>query len=373
VAKVDQFLALSEQSRQAFLAFVLIPEFEMVLADQHVQGQADVFAADRIDVAFDPQQAVGFDRDLHRRAGVEPLRRQRIQGIAFLPERIGPFLVSPGNDLPDESQILGLVVEVAVTTQPQGLVQPGFQMAVRGLDVAVLVRLADVDPVTLQAVVIEQPLVLRGEALVTGKVVDGRRQAVAADPAGDAACGVQGVLQPCRQGLERLRVAEMDVFPIGIGEDGMKQQVVVLPSLNRDPQLVQDHEVKGDHVARMMNLRESDFLFDAILQLPLLNSPLQRAPHRTGDHDLPCAAGRGIVFLFQPVKQGKGTQPRIVLQERLDLGPIRLDGILAGPIVPRRPLLLARQHPALAITPDRSFAHLKPPCNLRHRNLFVEQ
>lgn len=46
VAKVDPLLALPEQSRQAFQALVAIPEFEMVLVDQHVHFQTDVLAAD---------------------------------------------------------------------------------------------------------------------------------------------------------------------------------------------------------------------------------------------------------------------------------------------------------------------------------------
>jgi len=60
MAKVDPLLALSEQSRQAFQALVPIPEFEMVLMDQHVHFQADVFAADGIGVSLDTQDAIRF-------------------------------------------------------------------------------------------------------------------------------------------------------------------------------------------------------------------------------------------------------------------------------------------------------------------------
>ncbi len=63
VAKVDPLLALPEQSRQAFQALVAIPEFEMVLVDQHVHFQPDVFAADRIGVSLDTQDAIRFDPD----------------------------------------------------------------------------------------------------------------------------------------------------------------------------------------------------------------------------------------------------------------------------------------------------------------------
>ena len=65
-------------------------------------------------------------------------------------------------------------------------------------------------------------------------------------------------------------------------------------------------EVESDHVARMMNLGEVDFLLHPVLQLPLLNSPLQRPSNRIGDLHLAWALGRGIVFLLQPIEQGKG-------------------------------------------------------------------
>jgi len=63
VAKVDPLLALPEQPRQALQTLVAIPEFEMVLVDEHVHFQADVFAADRIGVSLDTQNAIRFDPD----------------------------------------------------------------------------------------------------------------------------------------------------------------------------------------------------------------------------------------------------------------------------------------------------------------------
>ncbi len=307
MAKVDPLLALPEQSRQAFQTLVPIPEFEMVLVDQHVHFQADVFAAEGIGVSLDTQDAIRFDRDTHRCGGAEPLVRQWFQGFAFFSEGVGAHVVTPRDDLPDESQVLILVDEVTIATQSQRLIKPGFQMSMGRLDVAVLMRLADIDAMASDPIMIEQTLVLCRELLVAGKVVDRRRKTVAADSPGDAASEVQGVLKTRRQRLERLRVAEVYVFPVGIREDGVEQHVVVRTSLNRDLQSVQNDEVESDHVPRMMNLRELDFLFHSVLQLPLLNSPLQRPSNRIGDPHLALAIGLIVVFLFQPIEQGKGS------------------------------------------------------------------
>ena len=69
----------------------------------------------------------------------------------------------------------------------------------------------------------------------------------------------------------------------------------------------ENDEVESDHIPRMMNLWELDFLFDSLLKLPPPNAPLQRPPNRIGDQQLALAIGRGIVFLFQPIEQGKGS------------------------------------------------------------------
>ena len=366
VAKVDSLLALSKQPRYPFQALVPVPEFEMVLVNQHVHFQADVFAAHRIAVPLDTQHAIRFDRDTHRRESAHPLVRQRFQCLAFFSEDAGPRVVAPRHELPEESHVFILAGEVATATQTQRLIKPRFQMTMRRFDVAVLVRLADVDAVTAHAIVSQQPLVLGREFLVTGKVVHRRRKAVATNSPGHAARTVQGVLKTRRQRFERLRVTEVDVFPVGIGEDRVEQHVVVGTSPKGDPQSVQDDEVEGDHVSRMMHLRKVDFLLNPVLQFPLLNAPFQGSANRIGDPHLAWLAGRRIVFLFQPVQQREGPEAGIVFQEFLDLRPERLEGIFPSSILPWRPLPLAGQYAGITILSNGSLAHLQPPCNIRH-------
>jgi hypothetical protein len=367
VAKVDPLFALAKQSRQTFQALVLIPEFQMVLVDQHVQLQADVLAADGIHVSPHMQEAIRFDRHARGRERGDALPRQSRQGFAFFPEGDRTRFVPARHDLPQERQVLLLVREVATPTHPQGLVKPRFQMPVRRLHIPVLLRLADVDPMALQAVMIEQRLVLLGEGLVLGEIVDGGGKAVAANPPRNAARQVQGVLKTRRQGLEGLRVTKVDGFPIGIREHRVEQQVVEGTASQSDPQSVHRDKVKREHVSRMMRLRERHFALDILLQFPLLHAPLQSPSNRVADHDLSGRAERRIVFLFQPIEQGKGPELRIPVQQFLDLGPIRLQRIRPRSILPRLLRLLARKDSRIAVLPNRPFTHLETPCNLGDR------
>lgn len=76
---------------------------------------------------------------------------------------------------------------------------------------------------------------------------------------------MQGVLQSRRERLERLAVTEMHVLPVRVSEDRMKQHVIERLAAERHFQGIHDHEVEGDHVARMMPLRKLDVLLDTML------------------------------------------------------------------------------------------------------------
>jgi len=202
VAEVDLLLALPKQPRQAFQALVAVPQLEMVLVDQHVHFQTDVFAVDRIGVSLDTQDAIRLDPDTQRRERAQPLVRQRLQGLAFFSEDAAAFLVTPRNELPEKSQILFPVGEITIATQPQRLIEPRLQMPMSRLHVAVFMRLADIDAMAPDTIMIKQRLVLHGELFVAGEVVDRRGKAVATDSPGHAAGRVQGVLQTGRERLE---------------------------------------------------------------------------------------------------------------------------------------------------------------------------
>jgi hypothetical protein len=251
------------------------------------------------------------------------------------------------------------------------LIKPGLEVAVRRFHVPVFMRLSHVDPMPFHAIVIEQGLVLLGELLVAGKIVDRRSEAVAPHPLWHAASQMQGVLKSRRQGFKRLGMAEMNGLPIGIREDRVKQHVIIRSAANRDPQAIQDDEVKRDHVPRMMNLRKRDFLLDSVVEFPFLHPPLQRPPNRIRDR--PLTRFGVVVFLLEPIQQSKGLQTRILLQKGLDLGPISFERIGPRAIRSRRTLLLAGEFPLVAVISNGSFSHAQCSGNLSHRNILMKQ
>jgi hypothetical protein len=87
-------------------------------------------------------------------------------------------------------------------------------------------RLANIDAMTLDAIVREQVAVRGGKLFVVRQVVDRGRQTVAADTARDTARAMQGILQSRGKRLERFRMTEVNVFPVRVGEDRMKQHVI---------------------------------------------------------------------------------------------------------------------------------------------------
>lgn len=311
VAKVDRFLAAAELPGQAFDAGAAIPEFHVILLDAGLQTQADVLAAHRVGVAFQPNDAIGPDRHEVARAHAATLPRQGAKRGAFLAEWRLARGVSSSDELPHAGDVVLHGREVAAAAQPEGLIEPVLEVPVRRLDVAVLLRLADVDPMPVDAVVRQQIPVGDRELPPVRQVVDGRRQAVATNSTRHAAGQVQGVLQSGGERLERFRMAQMHVFPIRVGQHGMEHQVFEGPSLDRDAERVHVHEVEREHVARLMDLGKTHFLFDAVLQLPTQDPSLQRPPELIRDAWL--LAGQ-IVLLLQPIQDRVRLQAVVVLE-----------------------------------------------------------
>ncbi len=70
----------------------------------------------------------------------------------------------------------------------------------------------------------------------------------------------------------------MNVLPVRVGERCMKQLVIELLAVQCDAQHVQVNEVKGNHIARKMNLRQDYFLLNIVLNLPFVNASFQGSP-----------------------------------------------------------------------------------------------
>jgi hypothetical protein len=251
-----------------------------------------------------------------------------------------------------------------MTPQPERLIQPSLEVAVGRFHIPVLVRLSHIDPMAFEAIMLQQPLIPSRELLVAGEVVDRRRQAVAAHPLWHAPRQVQGVLKACGQGFKRLGMAQVDVLPIGIREDRMKQQMIVRPSANRDAQAIQVDEVKRDHVPRMMHLGKLDLLLNSVLEFPFLHPPFQRPSE--GIADRPLARFGVVVFLLEPIQQRHRPESGIGFQKGLDLRPERFERIGSGAVRSGRPGLLAGERPLIPILANGSFSHVQclgNPCH----------
>lgn len=238
-----------------------------------------------------------------------------------------------------------------------------------GFDITVFLRLSHVDAMAPDAVVRQQRLVLRGERLVTGQVVDRGREAVAADPTGHAACSMQSILKPHRQCLERLRMAKVNKFPVRIGEHRVEQKMIERSSPEGHPQGIHRHEVEGDHIPGVMHLGKDHFLGDVVLELPTCHAAFQGSAERVVDRRF---ATRLVVLLLEPFQNGHRLQARVLCQERLRLGPVVRQGIFARAIVARLLLELAGQLARIPIFSDRLLAHPQLPCNTCCRLPLIE-
>lgn len=196
-------------------------------------------------------------------------------------------------------------------TQQQRLLDRFLQIAVRGLDAAVLVAHAAVVARAGHTVVIEQRRVADGEILFFGQVLEGSRQAVAAVLLRHAPGLPQGILQPVGQGLEAL--APFDHFhmlPAREGQHEVVQDVRKRPVRNRDAQRPHGGEVRQATMARRMFLREHHFPGRSFERAPLTDVALQGAQHTVGE------AVRVIVL--QLAQQRDGHQLGCALEQRHD-------------------------------------------------------
>lgn len=168
VAEVDVLLAVAELSRHPLMAFVAIPQFQMVLVNADLDLQAHILAADGIGISLHADDAVGLHRHEDRSAGAPPLRRQRAESRDFLTKVFLARGVAAVDELTYEGQVVFRTGEVAAATKSQRLVQGILQVTMRRLHVSVLMRLADVDAMALDAIMREQVAVRRGELFVVG-------------------------------------------------------------------------------------------------------------------------------------------------------------------------------------------------------------
>ena len=353
MAVVDGVLAGARQSRHALHERVGVPHFHFLDANHHVYLVADQAAVHRVGVPqhLDRTRRTHADCTQPARAA-EPRRRQWTEHGQFFLEPLLPSRIGSIDQITEKPLVRLTTGEVAAATQPQGLVHSVFEVPVRRFGVAVLVRLADVGPLSFQSIVLQELAIPLLKLALLAKVVHGRRKTVAAVPPGDAAQFPQRVLQALAKGLERLRRAERDRLPVGVGQREVIRQMRERPAAERHAQRVHMGEVRGRQIAGMVDLGEHHLLPRPLRGPPETDLALQGPPLVVGE--LPCG------LALQPAEERHRPQGRLRLESLFDLRPDRGVGIGAGPPVAGS-RALRRQLPKLPIFTRRLLVHARPP------------
>jgi hypothetical protein len=208
---------------------------------------------------------------------------------------------------PHEGRVVLAAGKVPAAPQHQGLVQRPLELPVALLDVAVLVALAGLDRLAVQAVVLQQGLVASLERLGPGHPrLDGRRQPVGAVQDRHAAQLPQGVLQALAEALQAFRETDGSRLPIGVGEHEVVDQVGERAAEDGHAQVGAVGEVAGTQAAGVMHLGEEDLLGRPVQGPPPLDPPLQGA-------ELPVVKTVGEPPP-QVGQQGLGLQPGVQAQ-----------------------------------------------------------
>jgi hypothetical protein len=277
VPVVDRVLVSPDQSRQRLDPRLGMPDLHAIGVQAGLDLVPNQSAVNRVDVAMDMDQASRVHAHGDPLATVQPLRRQGGKRGELLRVPLSAAGVPRRHHLLNERLIILAAGEVAAAAEQKRLVEGRLEVPVRRLVVPVLVRLADVDPLARQAVMLQQAAVARLKLAWRGQVVDRRREAVAAMAPRSAAQLPEGVLQPIRQRLERLGEAQGHRLPVRPGQHEVVHQVLEGPSEERDLQRVHAGEVGGRQIAGEMHLAEHDLAWRAGGGSPLPHAPLEGA------------------------------------------------------------------------------------------------
>ena len=171
--------------------------FEPVVEETHFDPVANQPGRDGIEDLVDSDGAVARHLRRHRREVGGSAPGQRFERLALRGDRPGAARVVTVADTADEGAVSCKAVEVPASPAPQPLVEADLDMAVGGLDAAILVGHAGIVAGGLHAVVPAQVVVAPGEIKlgVAVEVFESGRQRVGSVLARDAAQLPKRVLQ----------------------------------------------------------------------------------------------------------------------------------------------------------------------------------
>jgi hypothetical protein len=253
--------------------------------------------------------------------------------------------------LPQEAGVVVPVGKIPTAAEHQGLVQRFLETSVPLLDVAVLVRLARLNLLRDQPIMIHQAVVTPRELLAVRQVIHRCAQPIGTVPPRHAAQLPQRVLQPLAETGKTLREADRRRLPVGVGQDEVVDHVVEQLALDRHTQVAHAREIRGRQPARFVDLAEEDFLVRSRAGTPTTNMPLQRPQLVVGEAPLVPA----LHFL----EEGFGLQAGLLAQQGLDFGPDLRKRVGSGHPSMRRGQL-AREPASLHIFAGCLLVHVRP-------------
>jgi len=317
---VDAMLATSAQAWQPLHQLLGVPHFDALGKQAGVHPFADQSAGHRVDVVLHLDDAARFHTHTQPLARLQALTRQRPQQRHFLCQPRGPTDVFLPALLAQERQVAVPAGEVSAAPHHQRLVHTPLELVVALFRVAVLVALAGLDGLAMQAVVTQQRLITLLERLRSFDArLHGRRQPIRAMHLRHAAQFPQRVLQPVAEALQAFREAERDRLPIGVREHEMIEQVRKRTAVDRHAQVAAVREVAGSEPTWMMDLGEEDLFGRPALGPPTPDLALQRPQLAVGE------AAREAAL--QVGKKRLRFQAGVDLQLRFDFGPDLGEGV----------------------------------------------
>jgi len=270
----------AHESRQRVDALVRVPDLDAVGEQPGLDLFADQAAVHRIGVALQMNQAAAIDTAEQLQARRQPLLGQVPQRCQLLGEAIASAFIPGLHEVVQEVHILRAAGELAAAAEQQRLIDGGFEVPMRRLGVAVLVRLPGVDPLARHAVVSQQVAVTGLKLARRRQVVDGGSQAVAAVPPRHAAQFPQRVLQAVGERLERLRRTQRHRLPVRVGQHEVVDHVIKPLAGDGDVQGVHVGEVGCRQIAGFVDLAEHDGLVGSVAGPPLPHAAFKSAPLR---------------------------------------------------------------------------------------------
>jgi hypothetical protein len=195
VPVIDPLLATPAQARHLVSQLLGIPHFNHLGVQAGFHLLADQPAGHRVDVPLHFDDAARFHAHTQPLTRLQSMARQRSQQRHFLRHTAGSSGVLLGEHLPQEGQVAVPAAEIPATAHHQRLVHGALELVVTLLGVAVLVALAGLDGLALQAVVSQQRLIALLERLRPFDArLHGRGQPIRAMQLRHAAQFPQGVL-----------------------------------------------------------------------------------------------------------------------------------------------------------------------------------